>query len=160
MLGFSKETGRRFDDEGMPCCNRFVLGCWVEPTCLGSVSICEVRKAVRVCPHPGCVSAGALVVYLVRVGSKERGEVAYQAFAWARAYCMYLSLCLTGRSVQGQCCMGAPGRVLTWVLLFVIFVLRFGCVEAVLGCHIVVMVSSSAALRITISLNGGRVKVG
>jgi len=59
--------------------------------------------------------------------------------------------------------MGAPSRVLTWVLLlFIVFVLHFGHVEAMLGCHImvVVMVSSSTALHITISLNRGRVKVG
>ena len=36
-------------------------------------------------PHPGWVSAGALAMYLVRVGSKEEGggEAAYQAFALA-----------------------------------------------------------------------------
>jgi hypothetical protein len=38
-------------------------------------------------PHPGWVSAGALAMYLVRVGSKEEGggEVAYRVFAWAHA---------------------------------------------------------------------------
>lgn len=56
-------------------------------------------------PHTSCVSAGALAVYLVGVGSKEReGEMAYWAFTWACVHRRYLSWYPAGRSaLRGGC---------------------------------------------------------